>query len=49
MPVDDTCMKCVLGTVRLVKLPERQERERLKQKAARFALHYYARRRTAQP
>jgi hypothetical protein len=37
MPIDDTCIKCQAGTVRLFKLPERPERERIKSKAARFA------------
>lgn len=38
MPIDDTCRKCGSGTVRLVKLPERPDRERLKEKAFRFVL-----------
>lgn len=38
MPVDDTCARCGEGTIRLAKLPERPERERIKRKAACFVL-----------
>lgn len=44
MPIDDTCARCGEGTIRLVKLPERPEREFIKHNAARFALMaFYAR------
>lgn len=44
MPIDDTCAKCDTGTIRIVKLKERPEREAIKRKAARFAfLKAYAR------
>lgn len=36
--MDDACAQCEKGTIRLVKLPERPERARLKMKAARFAM-----------
>jgi len=36
--MDDACARCETGTIRLVKLPDRPNRERLKMKAARFAL-----------
>lgn len=38
MTLDDACARCETGTIRLVKLPERPERARLKMKAARFAM-----------
>lgn len=38
MPIDDTCARCGEGTIRLVKLPERPERERLKREVYRFVL-----------
>jgi len=45
MPVDDSCTKCDVGRIRLFRLPENTERERLKREAGNFALRRYARRR----